>query len=109
MMNTEPFGDSLVVTMEVSRLDSSVAVDFKNQVFGFIDSGNTDLVIDMSNVEFVDSSGLGAMVSGLKKLGSTGSMAVVALTPAVSKMFEMTRLNRVFSIHDSCQQALEAK
>jgi len=108
MMKTQTQGEALVVTMEVSRLDSAIAVGFKNSVFELIDDGHTKLVFDMGCVDFIDSSGLGAMVSGLKKLGAAGTMSLASLNPAAAKMLEMTRLDKVFSVHDTCEQALSA-
>lgn len=109
MMKTQTHGESMVVTMEVSRLDSAIAVGFKNELFELIDNGHTQLVFDMGSVDFIDSSGLGAMVSGLKKLGGTGTMSLASLSPSAKKMLEMTRLDRVFDVHDTCQKALATK
>jgi len=109
MMKTQTHGEALVVTMEVSRLDSAIAVGFKNDVFELIEDGHTQLVFDMGSVDFIDSSGLGAMVSGLKKLGTAGTISLASLNPAAKKMLEMTRLDRVFDVHDNCQQALSTK
>jgi anti-sigma B factor antagonist len=88
----------LVVVPLEKRLDAHVAPAFRAQLLERIDEGARHLVIDLAKVEFMDSSGLGALVSALKRLGRDGDLRVSSLTPAVRSMFELTRLNRVIKI-----------
>jgi len=62
-------GDVLIVKPLAERLDASVAVAFNGRVSELIDNGNELVVLDMSEVDFIDSSGLGAVISTVKKLG----------------------------------------
>ena len=64
---TREQGSVNVVLVDESRLDASIAESFKTYLFDQIDSGKTQLVVDLSQVRFMDSSGLGALVAGLKK------------------------------------------
>lgn len=98
----------LILSLGETRLDASIAVDFKNDLFQRIDAGHGRIVLDMGNVEFVDSSGLGALVSALKKIGSQGELTVCNVNPAVLTVFKMTRLNKVFNIFDSADEAIAA-
>jgi anti-sigma B factor antagonist len=96
-----------VLTPSVRRLDASVAPAFKQQAVAAVGSGSAGLVVDLSTVEFMDSSGLGAMVSILKALGARGSMAVCNAGPAVAALFKLTRMDKVFAIAGSRAEALE--
>lgn len=102
-------GNTLVVKVQESRLDAHVAVGFKDKMFQLIDQGSTDLVLDLSSVDFIDSSGLGSIVSSLKRLGGQGSLVVCGLHGAIQSMFKLTRMDRVFSIYATAEEALEQR
>ena len=108
IVDTREENNKLILQLGESRLDASIAVDFKNELFSKIEDGHSRLVLGMSNVEFVDSSGLGALVSALKKIGSQGELNVSGVNPAVLTVFKMTRLNKVFSIYDNTDDAIAA-
>ena len=70
---------------------------------------NKKLIINLTNVEFVDSSFLGAIVSGLKKVTAIkGDIKILGLQPPVRAMFELTRLYKVFEIFDNKQDVLNS-
>jgi anti-sigma B factor antagonist len=92
--------NAFVITPLEPRVDAHVAPAFRTALFAYIDQGHRHLLIDMSKVEFIDSSGLGALISALKHLGRDGELTVSSLTAAVRSMFELTRLNRVITIVD---------
>jgi anti-sigma B factor antagonist len=83
-----------------ARVDAHVSAAFRAALLARIDQGHHNLLIDMEKVEFIDSSGLGALVSALKRIGGSGELRVCALRPSVRSMFELTRLNRVIPIAD---------
>ncbi len=87
-----------VVTPNIKRLDASVAPAFKQEVVALVQGGDTRLVLDLAGIEFLDSSGLGAMVSILKALGGTGAVAVCNVRGAVLGLFKLTRMDKVFTI-----------
>jgi anti-sigma B factor antagonist len=101
-------GDMLVVTPLEDRLDARVATDFKERMAELIASGNMKIVLDLSRVEFIDSSGLGAIVSSLKRMGGRGDLVVCGLQETTMTMFRLTRMDRVFQVYDSEQQAVSA-
>jgi anti-sigma B factor antagonist len=84
-----------------------MAPAFKDEVTKHIEAGHSQLVLDLSRVEFVDSSGLGALVACLKRLGPRGNMAIAGASGAVIRLFNLTRMDRVFSLHDSVDAAVE--
>ena len=99
-------GDYEVVSLHEKRLDASIAVDFKERMGDIINAGGTNVVLDLTDVNFIDSSGLGAIVSVLKSIGQTGELKVCGLQDAVMSMFKLTRMNKVFSIYSSADEAL---
>jgi anti-sigma B factor antagonist len=72
------------------------------------ESGNLNILIDLKNLRFIDSSGLGALVSGFKHATANhGTLKLSSLQPQVKSMFELTRLHRVFEIFPTAADALE--
>ena len=92
--------DELIFTPLEARLDAHVAPAFRAALAERIEQGHRRLKINMECVEFIDSSGLGALVSAIKRIGRDGELRVCSLAPAVRAMFELTRLNRVIPIED---------
>lgn len=99
-------GGVAVVAPTVRRLDASVAPDFKQQVVRLVEAGDRRLLLDLTGVDFLDSSGLGALVSILKALGGQGTMAVFGAKGAVLSLFKLTRMDKVFAIHPDRAEAL---
>jgi anti-sigma B factor antagonist len=99
-------GGVAVVAPTVRRLDASVAPAFKQQVVRLVEAGDRRLLLDLSGVDFLDSSGLGALVSILKALGGQGTMAVCGAKGAVLSLFKLTRMDKVFAIHADRAEAL---
>jgi anti-sigma B factor antagonist len=95
-----------VVVPRVRRLDASVAPAFKQAVVQLVEGGDRRLVLDLSGVTFLDSSGLGALVSILKALGTQGSLAVCGAQGSVLALFKLTRMDKVFAIHADRAEAL---
>jgi anti-sigma B factor antagonist len=59
------------------------------------------VILDLAQVDFLDSSGLGAVVAVMKVLGPTRKLELAGLTPTVEKVFRLTRMDQVFTIHAS--------
>ncbi len=106
MLAHELQNDVLVVRVNAKRVDASKAPLFKDEMTKCIEAGHSQLVLDMSEVEFVDSSGLGAIVACLKRLGPKGSLAIAGASGAVRRLFSLTRMDRVFVLHDSVDAAV---
>lgn len=101
-------GDVTVLTLE-GRLDASTAPVFKNRVRELSEAGRVRYVTDLANVHFLDSSGLGVLVSALRQVGQKGGdVKIAALRPEMKSLFALTRLNKVFEIHETVQSALES-
>lgn len=109
------YGDSIVVTPEVPIIDAEVAVPFKEQLHAHMGQLERDgvgapcVILDLHGVNFMDSSGLGAIISVRKTLGARGELRLAGVQPEVRALFELTRLIRVLPLFDDVQQALAAR
>ena len=93
-------GHSRIIAVPGPRLDAAGAEDFKAAMREVIDGGATQVVLDLSGIEFIDSSGLGALVASLKHMGDRGRLELAAPRDPVMKVLRLTRMNAVFTIHD---------
>ena len=98
----------LLVTVKDRRIDAAVAVRFKDKMQELTLEPAERVILDLSEVEFLDSSGLGAVVGSMKHLGRSRRLDLAALTPTVEKVFRITRMDRVFRIFPTIEDALEA-
>ncbi|WP_299701022.1 STAS domain-containing protein [uncultured Tateyamaria sp.] len=99
--------DSLqVVSVHGSRIDAAVAIEFKEAMRGATDSGDDTVVLDLSEVQFIDSSGLGAIVAAMKQMGQSRKLALAGLTPTVEKVFRLTRMDSVFPVFPTLDGAI---
>jgi anti-sigma B factor antagonist len=98
-----------IVLIEVreDRLDAHNSSELKSRMLNLFEEGKKDMVVDLGEVRFIDSSGLGALVSGFKNASArSGSLKLSNLQPQVQSMFELTRLHRVFEIFSDTKQAI---
>lgn len=99
-------GDVLIVKPMESALDAYAATSFREQMSDFIQQGNRQIVLDMTEVNFLDSTGLGAIVSSLKRLEGNGTMVICHAGEMVMDVFRLTRMDRVFPIVPSSAEAV---
>lgn len=98
-LETKRTKDGLTVTVGESRLDALVALSFKDQMRACTADTPGRVLLDLSNVIFIDSSGLGAVVAVMKLLGPERPLELAGLTGNVEKVFRLTRMDKVFTIH----------
>jgi anti-sigma B factor antagonist len=101
-------GNALIVRLLEARLDAAAAPHFKASIASLIQAGEETILLDLSEVDFIDSSGLGALVSLLKRMSPAGRLAVCGLRSAAFNMFRLTRMDKVFPIFPSRAEALTA-
>lgn len=95
-----------IVSVVDTRIDAAVAIQFKDAMRKQTEGGPEVVVLDLSKVEFIDSSGLGAIVAAMKILGKERKLALAGLTPAVARVFQLTRMDSVFSIFSTLDCAV---
>lgn len=100
-------GELLVVKVDEPRIDAAIAIEFKDAMRVETDTNATVVVLDLGTVEFIDSSGLGAIVASMKQLGRDRQLALAGLTPTVDKVFRLTRMDSVFPLYGTLDAALE--
>lgn len=93
------FARGIIAHVNESRIDAACAIEFKDRMREIIDENNCPLVLDLAKVEFIDSSGLGAIVALRKVLGAERPLELAQLSASVAKVFRLTRLDDVFPIH----------
>jgi anti-sigma B factor antagonist len=101
-------GDAVAARVMDSRLDASSAPALKRQIVALIASGHPRIALDLSDVEFIDSSGLSALVSALRQMHDGGELVLSGPRSTVLSMFKLTRLDRVFRIFANQADALAA-
>ena len=99
-------GNILVLRVGETRLDAARAPALREELLRHIDAGHSQIVLDLSRTDFLDSSGLGALVSAVKRLGSKGTLAIAGAQGAVTRLFSLTRMDRIFALHPSVDAAV---
>ena len=100
--------DVLVAKVLESRISADVATPFKQALIEYVKRGDRRLVLDLSQVTFIDSSGLGALIGSLKAIGDDGELALCGARETVASMFKLTRMNKVFRMFESPNEAVAA-
>jgi len=106
-IKTEELGDDAYMISLAGEVDLYTAPEFKQQLLDVISKGAKSVVVDFSNTTFIDSTTLGVLVGGVKRLRpSGGSLALVCTDQNISKIFEITGLDRVFEIYPTRAEAV---
>ena len=100
-------GSSLVLCPEVESLDAYVTGEFKSEINALVGSADGHVVLDLGHVSFVDSSGLGAILSVMRLVrGRQKRLVVCLLTPQVRSLFELVRIHKVLDICNTREEAV---
>ena len=106
-LTTEMHGEITLVKLCETRLDAAMSVRFKESMREISDAGAEYVVLDLADVTFMDSSGLGAVVAVMKHMGREKTFKIASLSPTVDKVFKLTRMDSVFEILGSASEAIE--
>lgn len=98
-LSAETIGAARIVRVNEDRIDAAIAIQFKDRMRDLAQDAPERIVLDLGRVNFVDSSGLGAIVAVLKFLAPARRLELARLTPMVGKVFHMTRMDTVFTVH----------
>jgi len=105
MLTHSVTGNVLVLTAKTDRIDAANAIHLKDEFRDATSGFAGRVVMDLSSVKFMDSSGLGAMVAALKTL-SGRKLELAEMSVTVDKVFRLTRMDKVFVLHDTLSDAL---
>ncbi len=90
----------LILEIRDERIDAHNSAELKESILKVIEQGELNIVVQLGQVRFIDSSGLGALLSGFKNAAArSGKLVLTNIQSQVLSMFELTRLNRVFEIY----------
>ncbi len=109
-IKTEQVREGVHVIALAGEVDLYTAPEFKQQLLEAISGGARKVVVDFSETTFIDSTTLGVLVGGVKRLRANdgGELALVCDDRNITKIFEITGLDRVFTIYTTRDEALEA-
>ena len=106
-ISTEQVGDGLYVISLSGEVDLYTAPEFKQELLDAIGKGAKEVVVDFSNTTFIDSTTLGVLVGGVKRLRTNdGQLSLVCSDRNITKIFEITGLDRVFTIYPTRDEAV---
>jgi len=109
VLSEQDIDDRTHVIAVAGELHVSTAPDFSRLLNAAIGRGKTAVVLDLSQVAFIDSTGLSVLLNGLRRVTrQRGRMALVCTNPTVLRLFEITRLDSTFDIHGTRDAALES-
>lgn len=106
-LESQDIGNGRLVRVMEDRIDAAVAISFKDRMKDAIGSGTHRVVLDLSQVSFLDSSGLGAVVAIMKHMGQGRRLELAGMQPAVDKVFRLTRMEKVFTLHQTVGDAFQ--
>ena len=107
-IQVEPRGEAVVLSA-VGDVDLAQSPELRESIKQALDSNPKKLVVDLGGVNYMDSSGVATLVEALKRAKSGGaSLVICSLAPAVLSIFEIARLDQVFNLAGSVDEALSA-
>ena len=105
-LETSTQGNTSVITLR-GEIDVYTAPRLRQALIDLVSQGSTDIVVDMDKVDFLDSTGLGVLVGGLKKVRAhDGSLQLICTQDRLLKIFRITGLTKVFDIHPDVASAI---
>jgi anti-sigma B factor antagonist len=101
--------ENSITVLELSGdLDVSSAPILQTALQEIMDAGGKQVVVELSNVPFMDSSGLGVLVAAHRRMAAIGgTLALANPAPTLQKVFELTRTNRLFKVYGTVAEAVE--
>jgi len=106
-IKTEQLANDTYAISLSGEIDLYTAPEFKQQLLEVIGEGARHVVVDLSSTTFIDSTTLGVLVGGLRRLrAADGELTIVCSDPNITKIFEITGLDRVFDLVRTRDEAL---
>ncbi|MCE0506005.1 MULTISPECIES: STAS domain-containing protein [unclassified Roseivivax] len=101
LLEAEDIGAIRVVHVLAERIDAAATIEFKDAMRAVTAGAPGRILLNLGQVGFVDSSGLGAIVAVMKHLEAGQELELVRLNPTVDTVFRLTRMDTIFRIHDT--------
>lgn len=98
----------LILTPLVKSIDSSNSISLKAQSLDLINQGNYNIILNLTNIDFIDSNGLGSIISMFKVLSEKGSLSIFGTKSTVKSLFKITKMDRVFQMYNTESEAVQA-
>ncbi len=109
-MNTRSIDDLMTLIDLEGEIDVYTAPDLKQQIINLLDSGVRHVIVNLTNVEYLDSTALGVLIGGLKRLRERdGTLDLICPNPRIKRIFEITGLDKIFDIFSTEDEALKKK
>jgi len=106
-LTEENLDEHNVVLRVVGEIHATTAPQFSERLNAAISEGRTGVVLDLTGVEFIDSTGLSVLLNGLRRVTRVrGAMVLACANPTVLRLFEITKLDSTFEIVPSCDEAI---
>jgi len=96
-----------VLRITAGRLDAVVAPELKKEVSDIVSSGTSRIMVDLQDVKFMDSSGLGAIVASFKLTGQKGDFVLCNMNEAVTEIFALTHMDSLFDIYSDAEEGFQ--
>lgn len=108
MLNYSETQHDMILVLEITeqRLEASNAPDLRDLLVGRIEAGADQIVLDLRQVNFIDSSALGALIGGVKKMRGLGTLALSGANGPVLQLLKLTRMDKVFPLYSSISDAV---
>lgn len=108
--NVQSLDDKTSMIMLEGEVDVYTAPQLKQRIIDMLDNDTTNIIVDLSDVEYLDSTALGVLIGGLKRLREKdGSLDLICPNPRIRRIFEITGLDKIFDIYGNKDEALSAE
>ena len=108
-VKTEKLSDDQYVISLAGEVDLYTAPEFKQQLLEVIDQGGRDVIVDLSSTTFIDSTTLGVLVGGVKRLRPAGGgLHLAGANTTIQRMLRLTRLDTIMQLYESAEEAVHA-
>lgn len=107
-IHTKIENDILILYLQGNRLDSSDSMDFKEKIQDVIKEGATKIIVNMEMVDFIDSSGLAALIVGYKELRNKGELKIATPGLQLQSLINHVHLDKLLKIYSKEQDAIDS-
>ena len=108
-MDTRTLDEALPVIELEGEVDVYTAPQLKQQMIGLLEGGAKAMVVDLAKVDYLDSTALGVLIGGLKRMRETdGTLVLVCPSPRIRRVFEITGLDKIFDLFNTTDEARDS-